>query len=111
MPFETTSIVIMGASGDLTSRKLLPALFNLFLKARLPREINMVGMSRSPCSDEEFRERMWRGVRRHGAVPGRLAALRGEGPVLQRRPGGSRRRGAPQGDARRLTASIRKSAW
>ena len=62
MPFETTTIVIMGASGDLTSRKLLPALFNLSQKARLPREINIVGMSRSPYSDEEFRERMWRGV-------------------------------------------------
>ena len=62
MPLETTTIVIMGASGDLTSRKLLPALFNLSLKGRLPRELNIVGMSRSPYSDEEFRERMWRGV-------------------------------------------------
>ena len=66
MPGETTSIVIMGASGDLTSRKLLPALFNLWLKGRLPGTFNIVGMARSPMSDAEFRDRMWSGVAASG---------------------------------------------
>ena len=66
MPRETTTILIMGASGDLTSRKLLPALFNLSLKYRLPHEFNIVGMSRSAMSDAEFRERMWKGVAASG---------------------------------------------
>ena len=47
MPVETTTIVIFGASGDLTSRKLLPALFNLWLKDRLPQDFHIVGMARS----------------------------------------------------------------
>ena len=66
---ETTSIVIMGASGDLTSRKLLPALFNLWLKGRLPGTFNIVGMARSAMSDGEFRDLMWNGV----AASGNLA--------------------------------------
>jgi glucose-6-phosphate 1-dehydrogenase len=38
MPGETTTIVIFGASGDLTSRKRLPALFNLWLRDRLSQD-------------------------------------------------------------------------
>ncbi len=59
---EATTIVVMGASGDLMSRKLLPALFNLWLKGRMPDRFNIVGMSRSSFTDVEFRERMWPGV-------------------------------------------------
>ena len=39
------SIIIFGASGDLTSRKLIPALFHLFRKQRLPTPIQIVGLS------------------------------------------------------------------
>ena len=49
------SIIIFGASGDLTSRKLIPALFHLFRKQRLPVPINIVGVSRTPLSDEQWR--------------------------------------------------------
>jgi glucose-6-phosphate 1-dehydrogenase len=59
MPGETTTIIIFGASGDLTSRKLLPALFNLWLKDRLPQDFHIVGMARSAFTDDQFRERMW----------------------------------------------------
>jgi glucose-6-phosphate 1-dehydrogenase len=55
---EQTSIVIFGASGDLTNRKLIPALLNLYCKDRLPEQTRIVGMSRSPYSDEEFRARL-----------------------------------------------------
>jgi glucose-6-phosphate 1-dehydrogenase len=53
-----TAIVIFGASGDLTSRKLIPALFALFTKGRLPDEMTIIGMARRKISDDEFRSRM-----------------------------------------------------
>ena len=62
MPAETTTILIMGASGDLTHRRLLPALFDLSCKGRLPHNCNIVGLARSAYSDDEFRELMWKGV-------------------------------------------------
>ena len=51
-------IVIFGASGDLTHRKLIPALFELFRQRRLPSEFAVLGCARRPWSDEEFREQM-----------------------------------------------------
>ena len=45
---ESTLIVIFGASGDLTRRKLIPALYNLYLKKRMPANFTIVGVSRSP---------------------------------------------------------------
>lgn len=52
---ESTSIVIFGASGDLTSRKLIPALYNNFKKGRLSECANIVGFARRPYTDETFR--------------------------------------------------------
>ncbi|MDR1962909.1 MAG: glucose-6-phosphate dehydrogenase [Planctomycetaceae bacterium] len=52
------SLVIFGASGDLTSRKLIPALYNLFLKKRLPQPIHIVGFSRTPMDDEIWRNKL-----------------------------------------------------
>ncbi|MBI1277119.1 MAG: glucose-6-phosphate dehydrogenase [Anaerolineaceae bacterium] len=52
------TIVIFGASGDLTQRKLIPALYNLFRKKRLPETFNIVGVSRTKYSHEEFRQQM-----------------------------------------------------
>ncbi len=46
---------IFGASGDLTSRKLIPALYELFRKQRLPQDTKIVGSSRTHFSDEEWR--------------------------------------------------------
>jgi glucose-6-phosphate 1-dehydrogenase len=51
-------IVIFGASGDLTHRKLIPALFELFCQRRLPSEFAVLGCARRPWSDEDFRSRM-----------------------------------------------------
>jgi glucose-6-phosphate 1-dehydrogenase len=53
-----TTIVIFGASGDLTQRKLIPALFNNELKGRMPKSFYIVGVSRSEFSDDAFRERV-----------------------------------------------------
>ena len=55
---ESTSIVIFGASGDLTRRKLIPALYNLFRKNRLPKELRIVGSARREYSHDRFRDEM-----------------------------------------------------
>ncbi|MEZ4667796.1 MAG: glucose-6-phosphate dehydrogenase [Anaerolineae bacterium] len=57
------TIVIFGASGDLTQRKLIPALYNLFRKKRLPDRFNIVGVSRTAYSHEDFRTEMKQGVK------------------------------------------------
>ena len=59
---NSTSIVIFGASGDLTVRKLVPALFNQYRKGRLPKDFHIVGTARSEISHEQFRKDMRRGV-------------------------------------------------
>ncbi|QDS99879.1 glucose-6-phosphate dehydrogenase [Adhaeretor mobilis] len=50
------TFVIFGASGDLTSRKLIPALYKLFVKGRLPSGVRVVGFSRSKFSHDQWRE-------------------------------------------------------
>jgi glucose-6-phosphate 1-dehydrogenase len=59
---NNTTIVIFGASGDLTARKLVPALFNNFKKGRLPENTRIIGMARRKLTDEEFREKMREGM-------------------------------------------------
>jgi glucose-6-phosphate 1-dehydrogenase len=51
-------LIIFGASGDLTHRKLIPALFELFKQRRLPSEFAVLGCARRPWDDETFRTRM-----------------------------------------------------
>jgi glucose-6-phosphate 1-dehydrogenase len=50
------TVVIFGASGDLTSRKLIPALYELYRKKRLPPDTRIVGFSRTKFSDDSWRE-------------------------------------------------------
>jgi glucose-6-phosphate 1-dehydrogenase len=57
-----TSIVIFGASGDLTWRKLVPALYNNFQKGRLAECATILGFARRPYTDETFRDRLREGV-------------------------------------------------
>ncbi|GAB5490117.1 MAG: glucose-6-phosphate dehydrogenase [Phototrophicaceae bacterium] len=58
----TTTIIIFGASGDLTHRKLIPALFNQYKKGKLDGDFNIVGVSRTEFSHDDFREQMHKGV-------------------------------------------------
>jgi glucose-6-phosphate 1-dehydrogenase len=51
-------IVIFGANGDLTKRKLLPALYRLAYDRRLSAGFAVVGISRTPLSDDQFRDKM-----------------------------------------------------
>ena len=50
-----TVVVIFGASGDLTARKLIPAVYNLSLDNLLPADFYLVGFGRKPIPDQEFR--------------------------------------------------------
>lgn len=50
-----TCIVIFGASGDLTARKLIPAIYNLSVDNLLPAEFHLIGFGRKPIADEAFR--------------------------------------------------------
>src|ERR1700727_1526005 len=55
-------VVIFGASGDLTRRKLMPALYNLAVGRGLPGAFAVVGVARRDVSDEGFRKEMKEGV-------------------------------------------------
>jgi glucose-6-phosphate 1-dehydrogenase len=55
---QPLTLVIFGASGDLTSRKLIPSLYNLDRKKRLPDELRIVGVSRTAFTDDTLRERL-----------------------------------------------------
>ena len=57
------TIVIFGASGDLTARKLVPALFQAFGKGRLPADAQIVGVSRSAMTDDQFRAHLINGAK------------------------------------------------
>src|SRR3954462_7161545 len=57
------TIVIFGASGDLTARKLVPALFQAFGKGRVPADARIVGVSRSPMTDDQFRTHLVAGAK------------------------------------------------
>jgi glucose-6-phosphate 1-dehydrogenase len=61
--------VIFGASGDLTQRKLFPALYSLAYRRLLPEKFAVVGVARTEESDDAFRERMEAAVREHGRDP------------------------------------------
>jgi glucose-6-phosphate 1-dehydrogenase len=53
---RSTVLVIFGALGDLASRKLLPAIYNLAHEGALPERIELIGISRAGTSDEQFRD-------------------------------------------------------
>ncbi|MCB9155731.1 MAG: glucose-6-phosphate dehydrogenase [Caldilineaceae bacterium] len=57
-----TTIIIFGASGDLTQRKLIPALYNSYLKKRLPNKLTIIGFARRPWDDAKFLEPLHSGV-------------------------------------------------
>ena len=64
---EPTVVVIFGASGDLTKRKLLPALFHLEQSGLLPKEFAVVGVARRPLGDS-FAKDMREGITEFGGV-------------------------------------------
>src|SRR5260221_6412678 len=57
-PHESCAFVIFGASGDLTGRKLIPALYNLACQKLLPPGFAVIGFAVTPMDDASFRESM-----------------------------------------------------
>ncbi|MFD3162985.1 glucose-6-phosphate dehydrogenase [Herpetosiphon sp. NSE202] len=55
---EACTVVIFGATGDLTARKLLPALYNLAREGMVPAGFSLLGVGRRPWSDDDFRAEM-----------------------------------------------------
>lgn len=68
-------LVIFGASGDLTQRKLVPALYQMRLERRLPPELTIVGVARREWSHDFFREHLKQGVEEFGGGLGGKPAL------------------------------------
>ncbi|PRJ58342.1 glucose-6-phosphate dehydrogenase [Haemophilus influenzae] len=58
MQTDNNCIVIFGASGDLTHRKLIPALYNLYKIGRLSENFSVLGVARSDLNDDTFRKKM-----------------------------------------------------
>ncbi|MBD8512008.1 glucose-6-phosphate dehydrogenase [Photobacterium sp. WH77] len=73
---ENSDIVIFGASGDLTYRKLIPALYHLYVNQMLPSDFSILGVSRTANSDEEYREKVRASlVKTEKTDPEKLAAF------------------------------------
>lgn len=61
-------VVLFGATGDLTSRKLVPALYNLAREGMLPAGFSILGFARRPKTDEEFSAEMLEAVNQHSRL-------------------------------------------
>jgi glucose-6-phosphate 1-dehydrogenase len=72
---QAATIVIFGASGDLTRRKLVPALHTLRCVGHLPEGTRVLGTARSPLSDEAFREELFGGVQDYSRAKPGICAL------------------------------------
>jgi len=59
---EPFTLVIFGASGDLTKRKLIPAVYSLFRQGFAPEKFSVVGFARRPQTDAGFAEAMRQGI-------------------------------------------------
>ncbi|MGH9894177.1 MAG: glucose-6-phosphate dehydrogenase, partial [bacterium] len=66
---EPCTLVIFGGSGDLARRKLVPALYNLFLDGTLPSNFAVLGIGRKPMSDEDFRASTREGIIAYSRQP------------------------------------------
>src|SRR5437763_1623888 len=66
---DPCAIVIFGASGDLTKRKLIPALYNLSTYGLLPKDFSVIGVARQDWSDEFFREQLGKDLVELGTQP------------------------------------------
>jgi glucose-6-phosphate 1-dehydrogenase len=62
---EPCTIVIFGASGDLTARKLIPALFNLFTEKQLPSPVQIIGYARREKTDDQWRTELLEGLKKY----------------------------------------------
>lgn len=68
-PIPPFTIVIFGATGDLTHRKIVPALYTLWADGLLPEQFNIIGFARRDWTDETFRAEMLSGLQQFGRLP------------------------------------------
>ncbi len=68
-PPPPQDIILVGATGDLAQRKLLPALYNLFLDGWLPTGGRVIGYSRMGMGDRDFRELAAAAIREQSRRP------------------------------------------
>jgi glucose-6-phosphate 1-dehydrogenase len=66
---EPCALVIFGASGDLTKRKLVPSLYNLASYHLLPADFSIIGVARRPLTDEVFRDQLGKDLAELGTQP------------------------------------------
>ncbi|MEM6320154.1 MAG: glucose-6-phosphate dehydrogenase [Bacteroidota bacterium] len=59
---DPTIIFIFGGSGDLTNRKLIPALYNLYLDKYMPEKFSIVGLGRTKYTDKQYRAKVFEGI-------------------------------------------------
>ena len=64
-PEAMATIVIFGATGDLAGRKLIPAIYNLWVSGFLPERIAVVGVARRDKTDAQFRQEMCEALKKH----------------------------------------------
>jgi glucose-6-phosphate 1-dehydrogenase len=72
---EAATIIIFGASGDLTQRKLVSALHSLDCEGLLPAGCRVIGVARSSLSDEDFRNQLYEGVESYARLRPGICAL------------------------------------
>src|SRR5215208_5880509 len=65
LPVHPTTLVIFGGTGDLAQRKLLPAIYNLAHEGALPEGFNLIGVSRSEMSDDDYRKVARESIQQH----------------------------------------------
>ena len=65
IPVQAFDLVVFGGTGDLSVRKLMPALYHRDRDGQLPAEARVIGLSRKPASDEAYRSRIAEGLERH----------------------------------------------
>jgi glucose-6-phosphate 1-dehydrogenase len=68
IPVASFDCVVFGATGDLTLRKLLPALYYRFLDGQMPADSRIIAAARSDLTDESYRERAAKALHRHVAA-------------------------------------------
>src|SRR5438874_7783342 len=66
---QPCSIVIFGATGDLTHRKLIPALYNLAADGELPPSVAVIGFARRQKNDDDFRKDLAEASRKYSRQP------------------------------------------
>ena len=79
---EPCALVIFGASGDLTKRKLLPSLYNLASYHLLPADFSIIGVARRPLGDEVFRDQLGKALAELGYQPPEIESLHAAGAAV-----------------------------